>query len=141
MLTPFDYAFAEIVPIPSKKPMIELKESSTQKVVSNETSLISFALKPDQIDLDPSLEKFLLDHVVKLSQNNPDLKIEIQAYATSEDKQEHSDIRRSLARGLEVRRFLMSKDIAPNRLTLSAMGQDENNKSDNRIDLLFTASQ
>ncbi len=154
----FDYALAEtiptppkrpnfsnhssyIIPVPSKKPIVKPAETEKDKKASSEPRLISFALKSDQIDLDPSLEQFLLDHVVKLSQNNPTLNIEIQAYATPEDEQEHSDMRRSLARGLEVRRFLLSKNISPTRLTLSAMGQDKSNKSDNRIDLLFTVPE
>lgn len=155
LITPFDHVLAEaipippkrpdfsshpsyIIPVPSRKPIVKPAETPKDKKVSSEARLISFALKSDQIDLDPSLEQFLLDHVVKLSQNNPTLNIEIQAYATPEDEQEHSDMRRSLARGLEVRRFLLSNDISPSRLTLSAMGQDKSNKSDNRIDLLFT---
>lgn len=158
LITSFDYALAEaipippkrpdfsnhpsyIIPVPPKKPIVKPSETPKNKKASSEARLISFALKSDQIDLDPSLKQFLLDHVVKLSQNNPTLNIEIQAYATPEDEQEYSDMRRSLARGLEVRRFLLSKNISPSRLTLSAMGQDKSNKSDNRIDLLFTAPE
>ncbi len=155
LITPFDYVLAETIPIPPKRPNflnhssyiipIPTKKPAIKSTLAlkdkTEPRLISFALKSDQIDLDPSLEQFLLDHVVKPSQNNPTLNIEIQAYATPEDEQEHSDMRRSLARGLEVRRFLLSKNLSPTRLTLSAMGQDKSNKSDNRIDLLFTVPE
>ena len=129
----------ELVPIPLRKPITEA--SRTSKNASREKALISFVLKPDQIDLDPTLKQFLMNHAVGMFRNDPGLKMEIQAYATPEDDQAFSDVRRSLARALEVRSFLLSQNIEPTRLKLTPMGQDENNKSDNRIDLLFVASK
>jgi len=111
----------------------------TQK--DNEKALVSFTLDPEQITLDPNLKEFLLDHAMKQFKSDPDLRLEIHAYASTEDEQEYSDVRRSLARALEVRSFLLEQNIAPSRLKITPMGQDTDNVADDRIDLLFIVSK
>lgn len=106
----------------------------------SEKALVSFTLEPNQLSLDPALKDFLLEHAVEMFKNDPDLRLEIHAYAGRQNDQAYSDVRRSLARALEVRSFLLEQNIDPSRLKLTPLGQDAEEVSDNRIDLLFIAS-
>ncbi len=121
------------VPIPSEKP------KTTEELEDDKTTLVSFALKPDQVALDKNLEGFLQTHAINLFTENKGLTMEIHAYAQAAAGQQHSDVRVSLARALEVRSFLIQRDIAPSRLKIMPMGRDANNDSHNRIDLIFIA--
>lgn len=126
------------IPIPQKKPTTATVESRKEQ---DGRALISFALSPEQIDLDPMLEEFLSEYAIDMFRNDPKLKMEIFAYATPEDNQDFSDVRRALARALEVRRYLLSQNIEASRLKINAIGQDESNKTNNRIDLIFNVSE
>ncbi len=114
---------------------------STPSQKGNEKALVSFTLDSKQILLDPNLKTFLLDHALKQFKSDPDLRLEIHAYASTESGQEFSDVRRSLARALEVRSFLLEQNIDPSRLKITPMGQDSDNTTDDRIDLLFIVSK
>lgn len=134
-----------IIPIPNVKPSTQEiqaatlgKETKNQDTLgNNETAIISFMLKHGQIKLDDALKLFLSDHALKIFKENKDVILDIQAYSAGEDGYEDSDIRISLARALEVRKYLIEKDIHPSRLKLSALGRDKNGKNSNRIDLVF----
>lgn len=162
-----DNAAYSITPIPQHKPSnsiysveVEIEDMQEEQLSSgsallknsvddaqegaetgNEAALISFALNPDQVVLDENIKQFLLKHAVKMFKRDPNLTMEIHAYASSEENKEFSDVRRSLARALEVRSFLLEQDIDPSRLKLTPFGQDKDKLSDDRIDLLFIASQ
>jgi len=125
-------------PIPQRKPVIE---SSKEKANRSEKALISFALNPQQINLDPMLKEFLNEYAIDMFRNDPHLKMEIFAYATPVENQEYSDVRRALARALEVRSYLLSYNIQASRLKINAVGQDHANMTDNRIDLVFKADK
>ena len=114
---------------------------TSSKTTGNETALVSFTLEPEQVSLDTAMKNFLLEHAVKMFKDDPGLRMEIHAYASVEEGQTYSDVRRSLARALEVRSFLLEQNIDPSRLKLTPLGQDNNNTTDNRIDLLFIASR
>ncbi len=128
------------IPLPAHKPSfnnIEPASGDNNEIDENETTLISFVLKPEQIALDKNLEYFLKTHAIKSFNENSKLKMNIYAYATPIAGEPHSDVRISLARALKVRSFLINNDIAPNRLKLSPVGSDENNSNIDRIDLIF----
>lgn len=133
----------EDVPVPSRKPAFkaasvqvsEAEEISEQEDV--ETTLVSFTLPPEQVELNPELEDFLAHYALKVFRETPSVKMEIQAYATKINNQEYSDVRLSLARALEVRTFLINQNIAPSRLKITPMGRDTENAADDRIDLIF----
>ena len=132
----------EFIPIPIHKPLkLASLTKSYSKKANDEKALISFMLEPDQIDLDNSLKEFLVDYAIGMFRSNQDLMMEIYAYATLEDNKDYSDVRRSLARALEVRRFLLSHNIQASRLKIIPVGLDDKNKADDRIDLLFVSQQ
>ena len=113
----------------------------SSKVNDNETALVSFTLEPEQVSLDPAMKGFLLEHAVKMFKDDSGLRMEIHAYASAEEGQIYSDVRRSLARALEVRSFLLEQNIDPSRLKLTPFGQDSGDTINNRIDLLFISSR
>ncbi|MGH1403146.1 MAG: OmpA family protein [Alphaproteobacteria bacterium] len=118
------------VPVPTEKP-------SPSKQEEDKTTLISFALKPGQVDLDKNLKEFLQTHAISLFNKNNKLRMEIHAYAQGSEEEQHSDVRVSLARALEVRSFLIERNIEPARLKITPMGRDPDNSSHDRIDLIF----
>lgn len=136
---------AQYAPIPRRKPRqfndIEPSARGEKNIEANDENysetLVSFAMQPEQIKLNEGLKSFLSEHAIRLFQENKNLKMEIHAYATPIEGELHSEVRISLARALEVRSFLISKSIPPNRLKLSPMGKDHKNDTDDRIDLLF----
>lgn len=125
----------EKIPVPKRKPVFEtiLKKQDN----NTEHRLVSFSLHPQQIKLNQNLESFLKNHALDLFSNNKNLKLDIQAYATSKEDTQNASIRIALARALEVRKFLLTNNIEPSRIKLSPLGQNENNNSDDRIDLVF----
>ncbi len=143
----------QFIPTPSYKPEIfnniepaAAPTNTPEKLAKNDnadnqTTLVSFSLHPKQTNLDKNLELFLTKHAITLLRRNKELKMEIQAYATEIQGQPHSDVRISLARALEVRRFLISNNINPSRLKLSPEGKDNNSENSDRIDLLFIKKQ
>ena len=106
------------------------------------SKLISFFLQPAQTKLDENLSSFLQNHALKIMTEDKDLDIEIYSYATPIKDEEHSDVRISLARALEVRSFLMNNRIDPSRLRLKPMDNSyDKTKADDRIDLMFIKRQ
>jgi len=103
----------------------------------NSEAIISFALKPEQLRIDKAIETFLRDHALDMFKKNKSLKMEIQSYATPIDGDVYSPIRISLARALEIRRFLIDKGISPSRLRLKTMTEIDGVSQDDRIDLIL----
>lgn len=118
------------VPLPPEKPILT-QETELEK------TLISFSLKPSEVMLDENIISFLKDHALNLFNKNKDMTMEINAYATPTKGEEHSAIRISLARSLEVRKWLMDNNISPSRLKLNSSRDDNDIESDDRIDLIL----
>lgn len=121
---------ASYVPIPRHKPVFETPEIPEQR-------LVSFLLPPKEIRLDKNLKSFLTNHALDIFRNNQNTRLDIQAYASSEDQSQNSSARIALARALEVRKFLLANNIEPNRITLSPLAGKKEYKNSDRIDLVF----
>lgn len=119
------------VPIPPHKPVAASEAEEDNK------TLISFALQPSVIALDDDIVSFLKGHALKLFNENQDMTMQINAYATEIVGEKHSSIRISLARALEVRKWLMDNNISPSRLKLSHMSGDSDAAKVDRIDLIL----
>lgn len=115
------------VPKPQKKPV----------PVDDEQTTISFALKSKDIALSDDIVTFLRDHTLRLLSENPDMALDINAYATPIDNEKNSAIRVSLARSLEVRKWLMENGVSPSRLKLNTNREQSDIESDDRIDLIL----
>lgn len=133
-------ALAAFAPTPAHKPSLNTIEPASQED-SPETTLVSFTLKPKQITLDKNLHYFLEKHALRILNEDKNLEIHIHAYATPIPGEAYSDVRLSLARALEVRSFLIDKNIKASRLKLTPVGHDKDDGSNDRIDLVFIAKE
>lgn len=122
------------VPRPAHKPLFPNIETSLGE---DKTTLMSFFLKTEQIELDESLQDFLKTQAIKLFNENTNFEIEIHTYSTPIEGEPHSGDRISLARAFKVRSFLIKNGISPHRLKLRPMGIYKINNNSDRMDLLF----
>ncbi|MGH1378319.1 MAG: OmpA family protein [Alphaproteobacteria bacterium] len=127
-------------PTPKVKPFLNNTIEPSAGQEEPETTLVSFALQPDQISLDKNLQYFLEKHALDILNQDENINIHINAYATPISGEEYSDVRISLARALEVRSFLIERNINANRLKLTPFGYASKSSTKNRIDLIFTAT-
>ncbi len=67
----------------------------------------------------------------------PDMRLQLRAYAQSDDGGQSSARRMSLSRGLMVRSYLIDKGIKPVRLDVRAMGTESDSGPIDRVDLVF----
>lgn len=126
-----------LIPTPPHKPSLNEMIEPTAQEEDQETTLVSFTLKAKQVSLDKNLRFFLEKHAVRILNENKKLEIQIHAYATPIEGEAYSDVRISLARALEVRSFLIDKNIEASRLKLTPLGHNGKNNSNDRIDLIF----
>lgn len=129
------------IPKPAYKPSFNARIEPAAQKGEPETTLVSFALQPEQISLDENLRYFLEKHAVRILREDKSLEIQIHAYATPIEGEVYSDIRISLARALEIRSFLIDKNIEASRLKLTPVGRDSKNNNNNRIDLIFITKE
>lgn len=130
------------IPIPPEKPESFTGDEEAEGIAvedkdDKEKTIISFSLPPKEIALSKDIENFLQTRVLPKFKNDAKFELEIYAYATKIDGEEHSAIRISLARALEVRRWLIDNNVPPSRLKLSHMGSGKDMKPDDRIDLIL----
>lgn len=125
-----------LAPVPQNKPLLNNIEPSSGKEDA-QTTLVSFTLQPNQVSLDENLHYFLEKHALKILEQDKRLTIHINAYATGIEGEEYSDVRLSLARALEVRSFLIDRNVDASRLKLTPIGNAPNSGTKNRIDLIF----
>jgi len=126
--------------------ILENKKIEENKVIavndifsdSSDETLISFPLKPTEVKFDESTISFLAEHVMGQLHSQPNKTIEIRSYATAIPGEEHSKIRISLARALEIRKFMIDNGIDAQRIKLNTLG-DQNTQihQDDRIDLVL----
>ncbi len=125
-------------PVPSKKPAsVTITESKAGARQGAETSLISFAMLPLQVELDDNLNSFLKDYAMKKFKQEPKATMLIQSYASSKEDDKYQEVRISLARALEIRQFLMDNGISPKQIEIQAMTDKDNSENADRIDILF----
>lgn len=118
----------EAIPRPLRKPISTQNEPKEQR-------LVSFTLTPEEIELNENIKLFLENHALDIFKQDFKTRLDIQAYASSQNNSENSSSRLALARALEIRKFLLTKNIDPSRIKLTPKGLS--NKNSDRIDLVF----
>ncbi|MDH5722560.1 MAG: hypothetical protein OEY94_04455 [Alphaproteobacteria bacterium] len=120
--------------IESEKKLISLDEETNDQ----DETLISFPMAKGAVKFDADTIDFLRQYAMQQIQNDGITKIEIRAYATKIAGEEHSKIRISLARSLEIRQFLIDGGINPKIIKLNTLGdQNSGIDKDDRIDLIL----
>lgn len=132
-----DATKAEILEIIGDSNLSDDDTTEQEAEPEGERTLISFSLPPQEIALNDQIRSFLTDHALPLFSSNQNFTMEINAYATPIAGEEYSEIRISLARALEIRKFLMEQNISPTRLKLNQMNNQKATTPDDRIDLIL----
>lgn len=82
-------------------------------------------------DLDAIAEKMLADQ---------DMKVQVLAYSSGTPDAESQARRKALARGLEVRKYLIQKGVRSNRIDVRALGSKSEGSPADRVDIVPAAS-
>lgn len=126
------------------KPVITEPENTTEQAVSSPDATddgdVLILPLPDKMDSIPPVIKTWLDDniVTPLQQGQPFLLM--TSYASPTDISEVSGRRVALSKGLLLREYLLSKGIAPNRVTLKAVSAADNTPAgqpDARVEFFF----
>lgn len=120
--------------IENEKKIVSLDDKSNE----HDETLISFPMTKGTVKLNTDTINFLQKHVMPQLQDESITKIEIRAYATKITGEEHSKVRISLSRALEIRQFLIEHGIDSKQIKLNTLG-DQNSEidKDDRIDLIL----
>ncbi len=135
---------AEPIDITAVEPAAGLQTASLMGVPrlppedeSNELEYISFAFSPGKAELDEKTLKMLDDEIVPLLRNNPDWRLQIQAFADKAGRDAENARRTSLSRALAVRSHLAGQGIEVQRIDLRALGMQTDRNPRDRIDFVF----
>jgi outer membrane protein OmpA-like peptidoglycan-associated protein len=102
-----------------------------------EKEYVSVPFDPGIYRLSNALEQQLDGKVLGLLRKNPGWRLQIQAFASSTQKEADSARRTSLSRALSVRTYLLDKGIDASRMDVRALGAQTNRKPADRVDLVF----
>ena len=87
-------------------------------------------------DLD-NAAKDSLQSIVSEMIDNPDMSIQLRSYAASTDGSDSSSRRVALGRAIDVRKYLMDRNIRPTRVEVRALGDQTDRLPLDRIDVVF----
>ena len=99
-------------------------------------SAISLGFAPEQTELSDEQKQKLNNLVIGNMRDNPDLKLEIQAYASGTPAQESHARRTSLERALAVQSYLLENNIPERAIYPRALGLRESGPADEVLLLL-----
>ncbi|GJL84748.1 MAG: hypothetical protein DHS20C02_05230 [Micavibrio sp.] len=99
--------------------------------------IISFPFAPGVTELDQKTRKTFDNKALQVLKQNPDLRIQVQAYATPSGDGQSSARRLSLSRAISIRAYLIEKDIDPKRIDVRALGTQTKTQPLDRVDLVF----
>lgn len=101
----------------------------------NDTSLV---YEGGSQDISEDLKGQISPLIDQLKQD-PNARLQLRSYAQSADGSESSARRISLARAIELRKYIMSNGVAAERLDVRALGEDEATGAPvNRVDMVIT---
>lgn len=88
-------------------------------------------------DLDIRQQKILNENVLQILKQNSGWRIQIQAFASADNKEQASSRRLSLSRALSIRDYLMKNGIDAKQIDVRALGDQTNRTPADRVDLVF----
>lgn len=113
---------------------LALSGPPSDKLLGNQHVLLLFS--PGLSDLTPDVIGAIDENLLPKLNGNPNLRLEIRAYASASDDGQSTDRRISLARGLAVREHLRKNGIDANRMDVRALGQNTDRKPYDRVDVI-----
>ena len=93
---------------------------------------------PETADLTEEISRALSTNVIPKLAQHQNWRIQIQAFASAQDRGGISGARRmSLSRALSIRSFLLDQGIEPHRMDVRALGIKTDRTPLDRVDLVF----
>lgn len=133
-------AFDDPAPAKSEEtPVVPAEEpdASTDNVLAHAMQVLSFPFLPGSSDMDQDSRRLFDDQAVALMKGNPDIRVQVQAYATPSDEGQSSARRLSLTRAMAIRSYLIEREIDPRRIDIRALGEQTGPGPQDRVDLVF----
>lgn len=105
---------------------------------NSESEYISVAFKAGNPGLGQEQERSLEDDILPALRNNPQWRLQVQAFASAAGKDGSNGARRaSLSRALAVRGWLIDRGIDPARIDVRALGAQTDRQPQDRVDFVF----
>lgn len=105
---------------------------------SYEQDYITLPFAPETADLTEEISRALSTNVIPKLTMNQNWRLQIQAFASAQDRGGISGARRmSLSRALSIRSFLLDQGIEPHRMDVRALGIKTDRTPLDRVDLVF----
>lgn len=101
-----------------------------------EEDYVSLVFPAGAAELDPAITASLEAEILPLLKNNPDWRVQIQAFASDADKALGAR-RMSLSRALSVRSFLLEQGVEARRMDVRALGTQTDRNPADRVDFVF----
>ena len=112
------------------------KDSSEPKVAApSNMAVFSLAFTDGATELNTTQKSILKSNAIMLLNQDKKKRINILAYAASENDDEGAARRASLARALSVRQYLVDNNIPPARIDLKALGNATKTTPKDRVDI------
>lgn len=103
----------------------------------HESAFLSVPFMPGDDKASPEIIARLEAEVLPLLRQNPQWRIQIQAFSSPDNDVRSSARRTALSRALSVREYLMEKGIEAPRMDVRALGMETDRDPLDRIDLVF----
>ncbi|MBC7324433.1 MAG: hypothetical protein H5T99_03860 [Moorella sp. (in: Bacteria)] len=102
-----------------------------------EQEYVSLTFPAGTSELAPGMAESLEKEVLALLRRNPDWRVQIQAFASNEDRALRGARRTSLSRALSIRSFLLGQGIEARRMDVRALGMQTDRAPADRVDFVF----
>lgn len=102
-----------------------------------EKEFVTLSFTPALSEVNAETVQIMKGRILKVLQNNPGWRVQIQAFASAPDDSAGSARRLSLSRALSVRSWLMDQGIEPRRMDVRALGTDAEDSRSDRVDFVF----
>ena len=123
------------LPVPELPPT-SILETFDNKNIKKDEILNNIIFERNSTDITPNIEDKLQKLIKKLN-NNPNLRVQLHAFATGIDGNLSSARRISLSRALAIREYLKSAGIRTTRIDVMALGDNTDKQPIDRVDFIF----
>ena len=127
---------ARLIPQEPKASVPDIKQEVAALAPLPNLDDLTLRFNGSESDLDPN-RKQSLDTIVEHMNTNDSLRLQLRSYAASADGSQSSARRISLARAIEIRKYIMDKGIRPTRIDVRALGDKTDQTPIDRIDMVF----
>lgn len=99
--------------------------------------LLSLEFKPEQTDMPSDMKTVIESDILPKLNSDKYSRLQILSYASPAKEGQSSARRISLARGLSIRAYMLTKGVQPSRIDIRALGENTTEKPLDRVDLMI----